>query len=426
MIEEVLRKKIGLSAESIGLKKIHSDALYRMNQCGISDMKEYAELVQKSPEELSKLIEIITVPETWFFRVKDTFIFLDNYVKAEWLSGKQNRKLRVLSMPCATGEEPYSIAMTFMECGLSAENFHIDAADINNVCIEMAKKAIYTNYSFRGEKSEELINRYFSKNGKLFELRKHVRNAVTFFQKNILEYSITDSGAKYDMVFCRNMLIYLDVENQQRAISILSSVLRDDGLLFLGHSESGILFNSKFVSVKEKGCFAFRIQEPLPLPPPIQQHKPEKNHTVNHHVHTEKKHTKTPEAKHENHRHGEYKKQQQPAGSPAEIKTPVNITLLQEAEKSANAGELAAAEKLCREYMTQNKLDEKAYFLMGIVLLASNKYNEAELFFHKALYIKPDYYDALLSIASIKERCGDLDSARNLQERAKRVKQAVS
>jgi chemotaxis protein methyltransferase WspC len=391
-----------------------------MGQCGISDMHKYIELLQNSPAELDKLIEVITVPETWFFRMKDTFIFLDNYVKAEWLFGKKNRKLRILSMPCATGEEPYSIAMTLFECGLQSENFHIDAGDINSVCIERARQAVYTHYSFRGEKSEELIKRYFTKNKALFELKQQVKDAVHFFQKNILEYSIIDSGSKYDMVFCRNMLIYLDAENQQKAIAILNGVLREDGLLFLGHAESGILFNTKFVSVKEKGCFAFRIQEPAPPPSIIpiekEKHSSHKHNHPDHHAHHhhEKKHEEHAASKHEHNKTEDVKTHHHKAST--------DNSLLQQAENSANAGTLKAAEKLCREYMEHNRLDEKAYFLMGMVLMASEKYIEAEVFFHKAVYIKPDYYDALLSIASIKEHNGDFDNARNLKERAKRIK----
>lgn len=411
MIEEILRKKIGLDTERIGLKKIHADALYRMNQCGISDMRKYVELVQHSPEELSRLIEIITVPETWFFRIKDTFKFLEKYIRTDWLVGQKNRKLRVLSMPCATGEEPYSIAMTFFECGLNAEDFHIDAADINEVCIEKARKAVYSHHAFREGKSEELIKKYFITNEKTFELKQNVKDAVHFFQKNIFDYSIADSGSKYDIVFCRNMLIYLDDENQKKAIDILTGVLRDDGLIFLGHSESGIFFNTKFVSVKEKGSFAFRVQNP-DLPPQNfthEKHKPHKRYTPEYH----EKLTESEKRK--------------PAAAAISTEEQQNDSeLFQQAESSANAGDLKTAEKLCREYMKHNKLDEKAYFLMGMVLMAAGKYMEAEVFFHKAVYVKPDYYDALLSLASVKERSGDLINAGQLKERAKRIKNSIS
>lgn len=405
MIDEILRKKIGFNIDSVGRKKIEADVMTRMRICGIADFERYLDFLQKSPAELDRLIETVTVPETWFFRLKNAFDFLEEHLRLLLLRGLKD-KVRVFSIPCSTGEEPYSIAMTFLECGFKPGDFVIDAADINQLCLDKAVEGIFGKNSFRGERVE-LVKKYFKPVGACFELDPVVRKSVNFSRQNLLEYVSAGKEKWYDIIFCRNMLIYLDNEHQKKAIAVLASVLKEQGLLFLGHSESGILFNTVFSSVKINGCFTFIKNAPIaaapsPGPKPVARPVPAKP------VAPIAAPAPKPPARPRPHK---------PA---APIQKQDDDSLLRQAEQLADAGDLKSAEEICRRYLTDNRLDPRAYFLLGIVLLATRRYVEAETFFHKTLYLEPDHHEALLGMAAVKENQGEWQQALSYKDRAAR------
>jgi chemotaxis protein methyltransferase WspC len=132
VIEDLLQSRIGLNVDSVGMKKIDADILVRMKERGISSRKDYEALLDTSKEEFNELVNIITVPETWFFRSMSSFEFLEKYIRLEWLR-KNTGKIRILSIPCSTGEEAYSIAITLLDCGFAPDDFSVEGADINTV-----------------------------------------------------------------------------------------------------------------------------------------------------------------------------------------------------------------------------------------------------------------------------------------------------
>ncbi|MEH2273138.1 MAG: CheR family methyltransferase [Nostoc sp.] len=114
VIEALLKSKIGLDANSIGADAIASAIYQRMADCGITDIAHYLGKLQVSSQEWEALIDTVIVPETWFFREPESFALLKHYVLSEWLPKNPQGVLRVLSVPCATGEEPYSIAIALV------------------------------------------------------------------------------------------------------------------------------------------------------------------------------------------------------------------------------------------------------------------------------------------------------------------------
>ena len=421
MIEEILQEKIGLNINSLGQKKIDADVMLRMKKCEIHTLEEYLLLLQNSPEELERLIEIVTVPETWFFRMRSSFEYLETYLRSAWLWNRRPKIFRVLSIPCSTGEEPYSIAMTFLENGYTPGSFQIDAADISQVVLDKAQAGLYTGNSFRGEK-KELVEKYFRHHGHCYELDSRVISCVHFFRQNILHYTPPPDDRRYDIIFCRNMLIYLDHASQMRAIELFTRSLKEDGLLFLGPAESGVTFHTHFISVKHGGSFAFQKTVLLNSIPP-RHHKHPAGETSVPEPRVPVPQPPPPPV--------------QPGVSAAPVKPPpppvpptptarpaaVPASPLVQAQKLADAGELAAAEKLCRDYLALHKLDAQAYFLLGMILLASHQYMQAEKIFSQTLYLNPDHRDALLSLAAIRERQGDRQGATAYRERSKRIKQ---
>ena len=184
IIEALLKQKIGLDANSIGSNTITHAVERRRLSCGLPDRAAYLSHLRSSPQELEDLIEAVVVPETWFFRDREPFVYLRQFV-TEWQAAHSAGVFRVLSAPCSTGEEPYSIAMTLLQSGLTSAQFKVDAVDISHRALLKAKRGIYGKQSFRGGGVVDQ-SRYFQPAESGQEIRPFVRNTVNFIQGNLL------------------------------------------------------------------------------------------------------------------------------------------------------------------------------------------------------------------------------------------------
>jgi chemotaxis protein methyltransferase WspC len=228
-----------------------------MRSLELSAVSSYAALVTTSAEELETLIEMVVIPETWFFRDREPFVFLAHFIQVEWKPFRGKDTLRILSAPCATGEEPYSIAITCLNCGLKPGQFVVDAADINAKFLQKARQAVYGRNSFRGTEPEFRQN-YFANNGPEYALKPEVRACVHFFKANILEPESFPGSAHYNIVFCRNFLIYLHDQARSKTIAIIERLIAPGGLLFIGHAEVTPTLTEIYETVNHQGSFALR------------------------------------------------------------------------------------------------------------------------------------------------------------------------
>src|ERR1700720_4393807 len=144
-IISLLRETIGLDVASVGLSLIERAVKRRVNANDLRDISRYADLLGRSKPELQSLVEEVVIPETFFFRYPASFAALRKIVEEQFLFGTQ--KIRALSVPCSTGEEPYSIAMTLFDAGLTIENFEIDAIDINEHLLDIARRGLFGSHS---------------------------------------------------------------------------------------------------------------------------------------------------------------------------------------------------------------------------------------------------------------------------------------
>ena len=256
-IENLLNKNIGLDVNSISSGVVKRAISERMKDCGIRDVQNYLQWLQQSEQELEALIELVIVPETWFFRERESFNYLKHYIKSEWLTTPYQDVLRVLSIPCSTGEEPYSIAIALLEAGLSATKVRIDAVDISQKNLLTAKLGIYQDYSFRGNPLS-FQKSYFQRTELGYQLCHKVKSMVYFMYGNLADLNFLLGATPYDVIFCRNLLIYFDKAIKKRTIGILERLLKKDGLLFLGYAETGLLLNTNFQRVRCYKGFTYR------------------------------------------------------------------------------------------------------------------------------------------------------------------------
>jgi len=173
----LLRETLGLDVASVGASLIERAVKRRVNANGLRDIAQYADLLQRSEPELQSLYEAVVIPETFFFRYPESFAALRQIVGERFFFGRP--RMRALSVPCSTGEEPYSIAMTLLDAGLSLDNFQIDAIDIGTHLLDIARLGLFGNNSFRGSELQ-YRNEYFQRTDACFRLCDRVRQCVNF------------------------------------------------------------------------------------------------------------------------------------------------------------------------------------------------------------------------------------------------------
>src|SRR5262249_51536192 len=154
----------------------------------------------------------------------------------------------ILSAPCSTGEEPYSLAMALLDAPVPRSQFTIDAVDLSVRALDRAKQAIYGKNSFRG-KAVAFRDRHFAQTGDVFKLHDAIHECVSFYQGNLLEEKFLVNHKPYDFIFCRNLLIYFDRATQKLALRKLHQLLSPSGVLFVGPAEVPLVSEQGFAPV---------------------------------------------------------------------------------------------------------------------------------------------------------------------------------
>ncbi|MGL5063831.1 MAG: CheR family methyltransferase [Microcoleus sp.] len=434
-IEDLLRQKIGLDSLTVGSKTIARCVNRRMEECGLTNINTYLLKLQESPQELEELIETVVIPETWFFRDREPFVFLTNYAVSEWFPKYPNQTLRVLSLPCSTGEEPYSIAIALFEVGLSPTSFSIDAVDISKVALKKAISGLYGRNSFR-DKNLDFRNRYFTNAGDYYQLNELVRSQVNFIQGNIFDPYFLIDKHPYDAIFCRNVLIYFDDAGREQTIQLLNKLLKKQGILFLGHSETGQKLPPQFISVRHPLAFAYRKTDSSLNSAAV----PVKKDTAKTHSSAfvrSAKRTDTRENLPSYKSSNSYKKSftvkerstDSTGANPILPNRAAEVAVgnsksgtgdLETAQHLADRGQLQEAAKLCETYLSQNRTNADAYVLLGQVYQAKGDRKQAEQCFQKATYLNPNHYEGLIHLALLKEERGDLAGANIIRQRIQR------
>jgi chemotaxis protein methyltransferase WspC len=404
----LLNQTMGLSAETVGLSVIESAVKTRVSACKSKDLQDYWEHVHACHAELQELIDEVIVPETWFFRDREAFAAMAHEAYNKWLPHHPEGQLRLLSVPCASGEEPYSMAMALLAAGFPGSRFRIDAIDISVRLLKRAQEAIYGKNSFRG-KDLDFRDRFFGPVGSEFRLADAVRGQVRFRHGNLLDPLFAPDTAAYDIIFCRNVLIYFDRATQDRAVQVLTRFLTPDSFLFVGPSETGLILNNDFVSAQLARAFAFRNKaHAAPDLDTGAARLPKPRRATARRI-------PGPAAK-------PVAKRVAPSRPAATIAQPAGTDAdLDEIFRFANQGRLSEALQRCEEFLRAFGPSVQAYHLMGLVHDATGMHQEAEQYYRKVLYLDPGHHEALVHLAFLLEKQGDAAGAQRLHRRAKRV-----
>lgn len=225
----------------------------RLKALNLETFRDYYSYLLHHPNRTSEWVQMvnhITTNTTEFFRERYHFVFLQNEILPYFLKKRTNKKLYIWSAGCSTGEEPYSIAITLSEFfeNHSDWNIKILATDVNSEALSRAKLGAYKAASVR-HMSQLILQRYFEEdsveNVGLFKVKDTLRHMITFKNVNLTR-NYFSSPCIFDAIFCRNVIIYFHPETKAKLIDQFYRLLRNDGFLFMGHSEALFSLSRKF------------------------------------------------------------------------------------------------------------------------------------------------------------------------------------
>lgn len=417
-IESLLRREIGLDAASIGSTLIQRTVRLRMKGHGLKKAEDYERLLKTSATELEELIEAVVVTETWFFRDREPFAAFAQMALSRLarMPADPVGTLRTLSVPCSSGEEPYSLAMALLDLPVPPYRFVIDGVDISSRALARAEHAVYGRNSFRG-KDLAFRDRHFRHTKDGYALNPAVRECVRFHRENLLGDDFLAGRAPYDFILCRNLLIYFDRATQVKALEKLHRLLAPEGVLFVGPAELPLVAGNGFVSANLPMAFACRKSIPQCGTIAPAKHMPE-NSSATHRTalgvaFSGGLSARPPEAG--------------IAASPPRRQTnahttPESPSNLEAARQLADAGRLEDATAICESHLRKEGPSAQVYYLLGLLCDARGNPKASE-YYRKALYLEPNHYETLLQMSLLLEKSGDRVGARAFKRRAERVQQ---
>ncbi|MCA1457458.1 protein-glutamate O-methyltransferase CheR [Bradyrhizobium sp. BRP22] len=253
-LRKLFKDHSGLDLSADKQYLIESRLLPLSRKCGLSGIDD---LVQKmkagSASHIAQAVEAMTTNETFFFRDKAPFDHFRNAIIPELLKARSSRRtIRIWCAAGSTGQEPYSLAMCLKEMGaqLAGWRTEILATDLSQEVLEKSKAGIYSQFEVQRGLPIQLLVKYFKQNGELWQINADIRAMVQHRQLNLL-HDFAQLGT-FDVIFCRNVLIYFDQDTKINIFSRLARSLETDGFLVLGAAETVVGLTDVFKPCPEK------------------------------------------------------------------------------------------------------------------------------------------------------------------------------
>lgn len=251
-ISEFIRNYCGISYDNDSKYILEKRLLPRLEFLHLSTFKEYLFYIKydaNREDELNIIADILTTNETYFFREEYQLKAFKDEILQELKSRKDREyknEIRIWSAGCSTGEEPYTIAMIILESGLLNDaHIEIFASDISQRVLQIARRGIYSKSSFRAI-DELYIKKYFELIDGKYRIKDEVKRLVNFGHLNLIDTSRIKLLKPMDVIFCRNVIIYFDLESKKKVINNFYDALDDGGYLLLGHAESLMNVSARF------------------------------------------------------------------------------------------------------------------------------------------------------------------------------------
>ncbi len=249
-LRDMIYNEAGIKLADVKKILMQSRLIKRLRELRLESFSEYYDyLVENYEDEKINFINAITTNKTDFFRENDHFEYMKKHILPEF-EKKREKELRIWSAGCSTGEEPYTIAITLFDYfnGKIAPDFLLLATDIDTQVLDKAREGNYP-VEHLSEVDPRYLKTYFTyhqtERGGVYSVKDQLKDVVYFRRLNLLqdEYPMKK---KFDIIFCRNVIIYFDRETQKKLFEKYYSYLKDDGYLLIGHSENITSITDKF------------------------------------------------------------------------------------------------------------------------------------------------------------------------------------
>ena len=375
----------------------------RINATNVKNCGEYLELLRdgyNGKEELDSFIIELTIGETYFFRHREQFDALRDHVIPEILARKvrngESKTLRIWSAGCSIGAEPYTMAMLLRENFLNDLvdwQVNIWGTDINRAFLRRARDGLFDEWAFRTN-SDAMRLRHFTPLGKQWLIRSELKQWVNFDYENLVRSESSGPWLKkneFDLIICRNVMIYFDAPILGRLIPLFHESLRPDGWLMVGHAEQSIESYAQFEAVNFPGAIIYKkgpgsaSKSPFdfnvttnPFPPPS---------------------APAP----------------LPPASPAGPKPAAKPITVEQVKALADSGDIRAALDACTKSIAADKLNPVIFFYYGLLLHQKGSLAEAESAMLSAISLDAKFCLAHYYLGVIQKSRGDLSSSRSFR-----------
>ena len=277
-LRKLLKERSGLDLSVDKQYLVESRLLPLARKAGLAGITELVQKMKGGAAALTtEVVEAMTTNETFFFRDKVPFDHLRETILPVLLQSRANRRsLRIWSAACSTGQEPYSIAMCLKEKAQELAGWRIEivATDLSQEVLEKSKAGIYSQFEVQRGLPIQMLVKYFTQTGELWQLNPEIRGMVQYRQLNLLQ-DFSQLG-RFDVIFCRNVLIYFDQETKAGIFERMSKLIEPDGMLMLGAAESVVGITDAFRPYPDRrglhrarrivwgsdGCFRRRTRHP--------------------------------------------------------------------------------------------------------------------------------------------------------------------
>ncbi|MBE0546711.1 MAG: tetratricopeptide repeat protein [Rubrivivax sp.] len=437
-LSDLLAARIGLHFPAARWNDLERGITAAALAFGMPDAGSCAHRLLSAPlarREIEILASCLTVGETYFFREKRSFEVLEQHILPALLRAREGkeRRIRIWSAGCCTGEEPYSMAMLLDRLipDQAAWSVTVHATDINPVFLRKAAEGEYGEWSFRSAPGWIKDHYFQPQRGGRFKLDERIRKRVAFSYLNLADNSypsVTNNTNAMDVIFCRNVLMYFSAELARTVIDDFHRALVDGGWLVVSPAETSSVLFSRFTAVEFDGATLYRKDASARGP-----------RFVSHGL------TPVPDSRQEPWRlaQGIVPAENMPAvevfpavmaatSPPADACSAGTPPLPEQdqpslvARKCANEGRLGEAAEWCRKAIAADKLDPAHHYLLSAIEQEQGQVNAAVQSLARALYLDPHFVIAHYALGNLYQSLGRLSSARRHFDNALSSLQAYS
>ena len=247
-LRKFLKERSGLDLSADKQYLVESRLMPLARKANLSGIEELVQKIKNGSSTIaSDVVEAMTTNETFFFRDKVPFDHLRDVVLPEMIQARAARKsLRIWCAAASTGQEPYSIAMTIKEMSAQLAGWRIEiiGTDISQQVLEKSKSGIYTQFEVQRGLPIQLLVKYFKQTGEMWQINPEIRSMIQYKPLNLLQDF--SSMGKFDIIFCRNVLIYFDQDMKTQIFGRLAKCTEPDGFLALGAAETVVGLTDAF------------------------------------------------------------------------------------------------------------------------------------------------------------------------------------